>query len=308
MIEIAGIDVGNITTIVITEDNEVQIESRLKEWSSQDDLNGNDVFEFRNKKYVVEQGEFENANVKHEKENFIPLIYYTLAKATDEEKVKATIGIPAGQYEDRKDELKQIIMDNNKDSIIINGKPRNIEIVDIKVVPEGYGLKANGVMQKCQEGLKTYVIDIGGGTTDIAEFDENMRFIGGESISYGLLDIYRKTRKVLSKKPYDMSISLADARKYFDGELKLPASTEEEERENNLYKIELIKECLRTLNNELKGLYPNLKNSNIVLAGGGAKKVKTPFSKLYAQTIVVENIKANARGNRVVGVATWQKK
>lgn len=308
MIEIAGVDVGNITTIVVTEDEEIQIESRLKPWSSQDDLGGNEVFEFDGKKYVAEQGEFENDLVKHEKENFLPLVFYPLAKAIEGSKVKIVIGIPAGQFEDRKDELKDLIMKSNKHTIKLGGKEREIEIEDVKVVPEGYGIKANGAMEKCQEGLKTYVIDIGGGTTDIAEFDENMRFIDGESIQYGLLDIYRKTRKVLSKKPFNMNVPLSDAKKYFDGDMKLPAKDEEEEKANNAYKVELIKDCLRTLVNELKGLYPNLKNSNIVLVGGGAKKVKTPFSKIYPQTITVENIKVNARGNRIVGVAAWQKK
>ncbi|CEP50258.1 StbA family protein [[Clostridium] sordellii] len=308
MIEITGIDIGNITTIVVSEDEEIQIESRLKEWSSKDDLGGNEVFEFNGKKYVSESGDFENDVVKHEKENFLPLIFYPLFKATEENQIKAVIGIPAGQYEDRKDELRDFIMANNKQKIKVGNKEREIEILDLKVVPEGYGLKANGAMEKCQKGLKTYVIDIGGGTTDIAEFDENMKFVDGDSIQLGLLDIYRNTRKILSKKPYNMVISLADAKKYFDGELKLPSINEDDEKEKNAYKLELIKDCLRTLINELKGLYPNLSNSNIVLAGGGAKKVKTPFSKIYPQTIVVENIKANARGNRIVGVAQWQKK
>ncbi len=103
MISIASIDVGNITTIGVSGENNIVVESRLKEWSNLDELGANEVIEFEGKKYVVEQGQFENNLVKHEKENFLPLMFYTIAKVTEEEKVKLVIGIPAGQYNTRKD-------------------------------------------------------------------------------------------------------------------------------------------------------------------------------------------------------------
>lgn len=301
MISIASIDVGNITTIGVSGENNIVVESRLKEWSNLDELGANEVIEFDGKKYVVEQGQFENNLVKHEKENFLPLMFYTIAKVTEEEKVKLVIGIPAGQYNTRKDELKEFIKENNFRKIKIGKDIRQIYIEDILVVPESYGLKANGIMAQCEKGLKTLVVDIGGGTTDIAEFNEQGNFIDGESIKYGLLDLYRSTRKVLGNKPYNLDIDLADAKKYFDGDLELL-------NKDTSYKKDIMLQCIKTIVNELRGLYPNLSNTNIVLTGGGAEKVYPTFKKLYEQTIPVSDIKANGKGFYKIGVKAWQGK
>ncbi|MDB8790670.1 ParM/StbA family protein [Romboutsia sp. 1001216sp1] len=301
MISIVSIDVGNITTIGVSEDKDIIVESRIKEWSNLDELGENEVIEFEGKKYVVEQGQFENNLVKHEKENFLPLMFYTIAKVTDEERVKLVIGIPAGQYNTRKDELKEFIKENNFRKIKLGDKTRQIYIEDVLVVPESYGLKANGVMAQCEKGLKTLVVDIGGGTTDIAEFNELGKFIDGESIKYGLLDLYRNARKVLGNKPYNLDIDLADAKKYFDGELNLL-------NKDTSYKKDIMLQCIKMIVNELRGLYPNLSNTNIILTGGGAEKVYPTFRKLYEQTIPVTDIKANAKGFYKIGAKAWLEK
>ena len=209
------------------------------------------------------------------------------------EKVNSNIGIDLG--------LKEFIIENNFRKIKIGKEIRQIYIDDVLVVPESYGLKANGVMAQCEKGLKTLVVDIGGGTTDIAEFDEQGNFIDGESIKYGLLDLYRNTRKVLGNKPYNLDIDLSDAKKYFDGDLELL-------NKDTSYKRDIMLQCIKIIVNELRGLYPNLSNTNIILTGGGAEKVYPTFKKLYEQTIPVSYIKANAKGFYKIGVKAWQGK
>lgn len=301
MIETASIDVGNITTIGVSESTSIITESRLSKWNELIDLGERDVIEFESEKYVVGLGEFENNLVKHEKDNFLALVYYTLAKITDADKVNLVIGIPAGQYDDRKDELKEFIKENNYRKIVVNGQTRQIYINNVLVVPESYGLKANGVMSQCEKGLGTLVIDIGGGTTDIAEFDEAFNFTDGDSIKYGLLDLYRNTRKVLDSKPYNLKVSLEDAKKYFDGDKDLLSK-------DVSYKKDLMLETIRKIVNELRGLYPNLSNTNIILTGGGAEKIYPTFKNLYPHTIPVTDIKANAKGFYKIGVKAWQEK
>ena len=301
MISIVGLDVGNVTTVCVSDDKSIVVESRLKEYTNLDELGENEVIEFDNKRYVVEQGQFENNLIKHEKDNFLPLMYYAISRVTENEKVKLVIGIPAGQYNSRKDDLKEFIKENNYRRIKIGDKMRTIFIEDVKVVPESYGLKANGIMDQCQKELNTLVVDIGGGTTDIAEFNEKGNFIDGESIKYGLLDLYRETRKVLGDKPYNLNISLADAKRYFDGELSLL-------NKDTSYKQDIMLKSIKIIVNELRGLYPNLSNINLVLTGGGAEKVYPTFKKLYEQTIPVTDIKANAKGFYKIGVKLWQGK
>ena len=298
---IVGMDIGNISTIGVSDNKTQVIESRLKKWTSLDDLGQNDVLEFNGEKYVVEQGEFENNLVKHDKDNFLPLLYYAIAKVTDEERISLCIGIPAGQYNDSKDELKEFIIENNFRNIVVNGVKRKIFIEDVLVVPESYGLKANGVMAQCEKGLSTLVVDIGGGTTDIAEFNEVNNFTGGDSIKHGLLDLYKSARRVLSNKPYNLNISLAEAKKYFDGDKDLLSK-------DVSYKQSIMLDTIRTIVNELRGLYPNLSDTNIILTGGGAEKIYPTFKKIYPQTIPVTDIKANAKGFYKIGVKAWQEK
>ena len=74
------------------------------------------------------------------------------------------------------------------------------------------------------------------------------------------------------------------------------------------YKQDIMLKSLKIIINELRGLYPNLPNINLVLTGGGAEKVYPTFKKLYAQTIPVTDIKANAKGFYKIGVKLWQEK
>ena len=303
MFSVVGTDIGNISTISTSEDNQIIIESRIKEFENINELGANEVFEYEGKKYVVEQGTFENNYIKQNKENFLQLLYYSIAKVSKEDTVKLVLGTPAGQYNDNKDSLKKFILENNFRKITLGlGKDsitRNILIDDVIIRPESYGVKAIGVMKQCQANVKSLVIDIGGGTTDIAEFDEQGKFIDGQSIEIGLLDLYRNTRKVLNSK-FNAKVSLEEARKYFDGELELVSG-------DNEYKKVLLLDNTKLILNELRGLYPNISQLNLVLVGGGAKKCYSLFSKLYPQTIVVTDITANSRGFYNIGVKKWVK-
>lgn len=303
MFSVVGTDIGNISTISTSEDNQIIIESRIKEFENINELGANEVFEYEGKKYVVEQGTFENNYIKQNKENFLQLLYYSIAKVSKEDTVKLVLGTPAGQYNDNKDSLKKFILENNFRKITLGlGKDsitRNILIDDVIIRPESYGVKAIGVMKQCQANVKSLVIDIGGGTTDIAEFDEQGKFIDGQSIEIGLLDLYRNTRKVLNSK-FNAKVSLEEARKYFDGELELVNG-------DNEYKKVLLLDNTKLILNELRGLYPNISQLNLVLVGGGAKKCYSLFSKLYPQTIVVTDITANSRGFYNIGVKKWVK-
>ena len=301
-IMILGLDIGNLTTVCISEDKEVVFESRVEKYQSLNNFSDNDVFEIDNKKFIFEEGYFENNLIKHEKENFINLVYYAIAKTCDSDTVKLVVGVPAGQYNSEKDNIRKIILQNSCKTVKLNGKLRAITIEDVFVAPEGYGIKVEA-LTNIKNNSKTLVIDIGGGTTDIAEFDEKGKFIGGKSISSGLIAIYKDVADTLASK-YRLDVSLEDARKYFDGDLSLKNDKFEEVTD---YKKEALLNRGKYLINELRGLYSNLSQYNIVISGGGAKHLHPLFVKLYPQTRAIIDIKANAKGFRKVGLAKWQK-
>ncbi|NGT56575.1 ParM/StbA family protein [Clostridium perfringens] len=303
---ILGLDIGNITSICIGEDTEFIVESRIKDYEELNSFSTTDIVEIDGRKMLFNEGYFENNIIKHEKENFLNLVYYTIAKTlegTNESAVKIVIGVPAGQYNSEKDNLKKLINQNCCKTININGEYKTVTIEDVFIAPEGYGVKIEA-LKNLDNKAKTLIVDIGGGTTDVAEFDENGRFIGGKSIKTGLLDLYKEVQEVLDIK-YKLNVSLEDAKKYFDGELDVRNDNFEVETE---YKKEILLKLIKYLVNELRGYYPNLKQYNLVLSGGAAKRVHPVFKKLYPQTQAVTDIKANAKGFRKVGLAKWQKK
>lgn len=289
---IVGVDIGNLTTIGVSEDKVLVIESRLEKATELNLLGADDSFRYEGEKYIINSGRFENNFLKYEKENFLGLMYYAISKVTNENKIDLAIGLPAGQYNSRKTELKEFILMNNR-KIIDN---REIYIRDVIVIPEAYGVKANGLISKTN---KTLVIDIGGGTTDIALF-ENGKFKGeeSESIKFGLLDVYRATKNYIDDK-YNLNISLEDARKYFDGNLNLL-------NEDTCYRTDIAKSALKRIVNDLRGLYANISSYNIVLTGGGAEVLHTAFKKIYPQAEMLNDIKANATGFYRVGVKKFE--
>lgn len=285
---VVGLDIGNITSIAMSLEKDLVIESRIERATEINVLGADDTFTFEGETYITNAGRFENNFLKFEKENFLALIYYAISKVSSENTIELAIGLPAGQYNSKKATLRDFILANNRK--IVNS--REIYIRDVIVVPEAYGVKANGLISRTN---KTLVVDIGGGTTDVALFEAG-RFKGEESksIKYGLLDIYRETKDFLDDN-YNLNVTIEDAKKYFDGDLKVL-------NEDSSYKIDIVKKALKLIVNELRGIYANISSYNIVLTGGGARVLYPTFKKLYPQTEILDDIKANAIGFYKVGV------
>lgn len=302
---VCGVDIGNITSIFsgdITGSGELIIESRIEKYSNVKELGESEIFEIDGEKWVVNQGRFKNEHLKFQKDNFIQLLYYGLAKTCEFDRVKLVVGIPAGQFNEFHKDLKKFIQDNNFRKITVgigeNEVTRNILIEDVIVRPESYGIKNLKVMNQCEAGVRTLIVDIGGGSTDIAIFDENMKFIDGESLEIGLLDLYKKIRRYIGIKY--CKISLEDAKKVFDGDMKMVNITDYK------FKEEYLDEFMEEVINEFKGVFPDASACNIILAGGGERFGYKYFKSEYPQTISVSDVKVNAKAFYMLGVAKWQ--
>ena len=304
-ISICGADIGNITSIFMGDKtNDVLIiESRLEKYSTIKELGDNEIFEIDDNKLIVNQGEFKNEHLKFKKDNFLNLLYYGISKVCKNNKIKLVLGIPAGQYNEYNQELKTLIKQNNIRKVTIGpGKDKitkTIYIEDIIILPESYGIKNLKSVSKAQIEAKTLIVDIGGGTTDIAIFDEKNKFIGGESLDIGLLELYHNVRKYISMKY--CKISLEDAKKVFDGEIKMI----------NIKDYSFLKDFqddfMGRLLNEFKGSFPSAVSCNLILAGGGGEVGNKYFKAEYPQTILVNDIAVNAKAFRLMGLKKWQK-
>ena len=94
-----AVDLGNLTTIAMSDENLFISESRIKEFEQGiDDFNINEKFEFEGKKYISQEGRFENDLLKYNKENYLPLLYYSISKSTESNLINLVTAIPASQY------------------------------------------------------------------------------------------------------------------------------------------------------------------------------------------------------------------
>lgn len=284
-----AIDLGNLTTVAMSSEKVFITESRIKELEvGIDDFNINEKFEFEGEKFISQEGRFENDLLKYNKENYLPLLYYAISKSTESNLINLITAIPASQYK-KKEEMKNFIKKNNKKTLIVDEKSRTITINKVEILPESYAIKTiKSLMSKINRNTDTIVVDIGGGTVDISNFDNNMNLKNANSISMGLINIYQNTREYLNI-AYDLNMSLEEAKRIFDGEQQLLNGKSD-------YKPEIVKRFIRALVNEIRGLYPNLKNSNIILVGGGANILYPTFSKLYPQTIMNDEVKLQCQG------------
>ena len=301
-----GVDIGNITTVAVSGKNSIVFESRLGEMTEYDVLGKAKTIELLNETYVVEKGEFENKEVKHEKDNYLHLLTYAIGNVVKRNNVliNLVVGIPASQFNTpAKSSLEKKLKANKVLVCKIDGKRRILQIGDIFIVPEGYGVKAIGGFKECRKNAETIVVDIGGGTTDLAFFSPEGKFIKGETIDVGLLYLYEKTAENLKTLGLQKATK-ETGKRYYDGELDYINANGEIEKQ---YKIDALKVFLKRLINQFRGKTENPEQANIILCGGGAKKVANNFKKFYPRTIVIEGVTVNAEGNDKVGMVKWAK-
>lgn len=301
-----GIDIGNITTVASCGKNKIVFESRLGEMTEYDVLGKAKTIELLNETYVIEKGEFENREIKHEKDNYLHLLTYAIGNVVKRNNVliNLVVGIPASQFNTpAKESLEKKLKANKVLICKIDGKKRILQIGEIFIVPEGYGVKAIGGFKECRKNAETIVVDIGGGTTDLAFFSPEGKFLRGDTIDIGLLYLYEKTAENLK------SLGLQKATKevgkrYYDGELDYINKNGEIEKS---YKADALKTFLKKLINQFRGKTENAEQANIILCGGGAKKVANNFKKFYPRAIIIEGVTVNAEGNEKVGVVKWER-
>ena len=296
----SSLEIGNITTSAMSENVECTFESRILEAQDHHLVdNDREIFEVDNKKFVAEMGVFENNLYKYEKKNFVSIMKYAIGKVSKSGNVKVITSIPANQYNAFKDEMKNVIMSNNKISVSINGEEKNITIEEVGVLPESYSIYKTTPKELLVKGAKTIVIDIGGGTTELIFIDENGKFVNGDSIPSGLLDLFddiqldiqAKTKKFLPRE---------DIRKYVDGELAVIGLDD--------YKFtSIVDKFSIELLNLIRGKVSDIDQCNVIIAGGGAKILQKEFKKDLTQALFNTDVKSLCKSNYKVAVAKWKK-
>lgn len=302
-----GSDIGNITAIMCGCHVKI-IESRIQSTEKADYLeNSNNIFNFDGELFTIDKGDFENNMYKYKKANFEKLLFYLLYKCSDDCINNIMFSMPAKQFLDNNKVLEFYKKIEENKIHTINNKTMIINKIDI--VPEGYPLKALGYLtdennEDLMEGVETLVIDMGGETTDLIFFDENQVFVTAHSVKYGLLKIYEKTRLYVESKQ-EIELTKVDGKLYFNGDKNIRYRKEEKISNPNGYKKEFVLDTMKEILNEILGNFPNIKQYNIILCGGGAPIIYPLFKQLYSHAVLVDEIDVNARGNKLLADIKW---
>lgn len=114
--------------------------------------------------------------------------------------VEIVAGLPVDFFSRQKEEFKKELESYN-DTIFINklGKEQHIRVVKATIFPQSAGV----VFQKAKELKNTtsLVIDIGGGTWDISQFD-GLKMVKKRSYQEGMLVMYSKIAQYLNTNYY----------------------------------------------------------------------------------------------------------
>lgn len=284
-----GLDIGNTTTISFSKDSYNIVESRVIKSNDILKLSDNDKVTLFNDEYIIGLGEYENNLYKYDKQNFEILFKYSIGKVVENESyVNLCIGIPCNQFNNnRKKELIDVLRKYKNFTIKINDEYKHIIIENVIIRPEGYPVYSMvKATNKLINKLPTIVIDIGGGTTDISNYDHLGNFIGGESINLGLNELYKTVQNyVIDNNKNWSNFTIEQSKELCRGLLYIDIN---------------LKECydivFNRIWNTIFGINPNIVNYNVILIGGGSTDFKNHFKEKCNNLIVNEDITSNAKG------------
>lgn len=292
-----GVDLGNYS---VKTSEKVYFLSKITEVEKLEDDKG---IVIDKKQYFIGEGQFQTDWNKSKKENLIPMLFAALAKSNTENIFQVVLGLPIQQYKANRDGLKDFIMTNKAQEVVLEGKRRMIVIQDLEIAPEGASAYHNlTVAQKLQIGKKQLlIVDIGGRTTDISLFKGN-HVEDYKTIPVGVLNIYSDIVDSVNER-YTQNFKLEDGEDLLNNGLFLNG------KEQDISFVQpLIKNSFDEILKEMN-LNFNLDQGYVLLTGGGSKLLEKPFKKRLANIIMSSNpIFDNALGFLKVGESIWQGK
>ena len=279
--KILAVDLGNFN---IKTSEGIIFQSRFRKIT--EEFEDTNVFEFKNKKYEMGIGEFDNTYNKAEKD-YMPNLMYAIYKSIDEDKssINLVLGVPAsnlGIKESFKEELEGKIF-----KFSVDGNMKMVKINKVATVAEG--LSSFYTLRKEQRDKDTLIIDVGGRTVNVCTF-VNGKCIEKFTIPLGVINLYNKVAENYNSNGNN-------------------ATTEEIIRLVNNKTINCNKEKVEIVNNILNAIklkINNIETYNIYLTGGGALELDTQFrNRINKYEILPNPIFSNVTGNKILAEIKW---
>jgi plasmid segregation protein ParM len=294
---ILGIDLGNYATKT---SEGVVFDSRISLGHKK--LNNNDTkVEYNGKQYTVGTGRLEIGENRVFSELYDICLLTAIAKSFPGQlniSVDLVVGLPPTQFEsDLKEELQDKLNDFGTKYIIVNGIKVSITINKGVVFSESAIVFSNPSEFRKKN---TLIVDIGGGTADISEFDRELVNINKTTTEFGMLSLYEEMRKEFNR---------IEKAKYTTDKMEelLYKNTEEVKgvKRNISYLKDTISDHVSKICNVINQNF-DIDSTRIILIGGGAAALIEYFKKQYENAELAENNQIiNAKTYEIVGKMLW---
>ena len=246
-------------------------------------------------KFYLGEGDFDTEYRKAYKSNLLPILYGAIALSTSDKSNCIVLGLPLSQYKEDKEYLTNLVLQNSKKEIEINGVIRKVIIEDVEIVPEG--------VSAADEDFEGIIIDIGGRTTDICLIQQegNRRKVRKPySIPKGILNLESDYINIINKR-YGLDLLPGDAQRILREGLKIYGEPQKID-----FAMEVYKTFVDGLISQVQVDYP-VKTYNILLVGGGAELLYNPIKKRLPNAELINNsFWGNALGYERIGKEIWQ--
>lgn len=286
---IIGVDLGNFAV------KTSKGVSFLAKVSNNKSLNENsDILELESKAYYLEEGNFDTEYRKAYKNSLIPLLFAAIGLSTDDVTNEIVCGLPLSQYQEDKEYLRNLILQNSNKTITINGARKKILIDDVEIVPEGVAAVPDEF-----EGI---VLDIGGRTTDVCLLINEgckRKIKKPYSLAKGVLNLQGDFIKVINNK-FGLDLNLEDTERILRNGLKIYG-----EQQNIDFATSVYRTFIEDVISQIRVDY-SVKTYDIALVGGGAEMLYKIIQSILPNVQLIKNsFFANALGYERIGENIW---
>lgn len=276
---ILGVDIGSFATKT---SKMIQFNSRV---SSVGNILGDEYeFELYGEKYYIEQGEPDTEYRKIKRNNYLKLLFSALVLSDVPGDIDLVLGLPISQYNKDKDELTEIIEDNNVLKGYVNGKKKEYFIRNVEVYPEGVGAAGTDY-----EGI---IVDIGGMTTDIClvrKENGKRKIIKPNSLPMGTIELYENFISAINAR-YSLDLDSSETERILKRGLKI-----EGEPVDIMFAKKAFYDFMDSLINKLKVEY-TLSTNDVYFTGGGSLLLKgLIYKKIPHANVAEDGVFANAK-------------
>ena len=269
-----GIDMGNSTICVagMGADGNIINAYTYSIYSTDTTLMRGDIIECKGTKIALGVGQSTLTNVDKTNREYIEhqiLWSVNAVYGAGTHYINLGVGLPISIYKAKKEEFAQRLRGLGTIEGVVNGKEISVNIVDVKVMAEGYA-SIRPLSPYIDKDNTTLIIDIGLKTTDVLliEWDGKFRISNYGTVNIALYDIYKVLQEKIASEGVEVSIEQID-RKFNTNKPIIRTEKGEFNLEEHL--ADTIHVC-RDIMKDIENKFGKTVLHDKIFTGGGAEK------------------------------------